>query len=102
MDIKTRLLIWSPALLGVAFPFLVKLNHALFRAGWETARSAIGVEFVFLLISLLALAAAVFYGFRMAWRGDYSNAIRVAISIAIWFAGFVTGIEAGAALMYAT
>ncbi len=94
--------IWLPAVLGGAFPLLVKLHHWLFGQSLISVRYAIGAEAIYLLLCFFAIIMAAVLAVRMIRKKELACVLWIAISV---FAGLYllgVGIESGAAVVYAT
>ncbi|MGI9405437.1 MAG: hypothetical protein ACR2O4_03615 [Hyphomicrobiaceae bacterium] len=100
--VPPRLAIYLPAILGLGFPLIVKLNHKLFFMGLASARTAIAIEAIYLLASMLAIVLATHAVFRAPRSRLALYFLLLAISIGFWGFGIVMGFERGAAIVTAT
>lgn len=92
----------APSVLGAGFPILVKLDHMMFGAGWITGRTAIGIEFFYLLIWLVCCLSAILLTVRFVRAGEAISVPGVILGLVIGVALVYVGINNGAAVLYAT
>lgn len=100
----TRSVLWaaSPAIIGAGFIALVLVGHWLFRNSIVGVRALIALEFLYILVFLFSLIAAVASFVEAARKRQLVIVALAALGIAlgIYFVGY--GLHRGAAILYAT
>lgn len=100
--IWTFLLIALPTILGKLFLLWVQLEHHLFRQSIITARGALSLELLFLLLFLTSCLTAVGVGLQFIKQKQYLAIAGATTSIILGVALCVIGLADGAAILYAT
>ncbi|MEM7385294.1 MAG: hypothetical protein AAF514_10145 [Verrucomicrobiota bacterium] len=87
---------------GAFFPLLVRLDQLLHRSGFVSARTAIGIEALGLLISLIGILASLAVGAQLirakGWR--WLGLFLLSVMLGLGLVGL--GFRLGTAILYAT
>jgi hypothetical protein len=92
----------TPAILGLGFIGIVWMNHRLFQASVITARGAIGIEMLYLLVFVGAILWQVISALYYIRARPLIWLVLVAASIILGLYFVTVGIDNGAAVLYAT